>query len=179
MNTPYSTGYSTANLGVTIALDNEKWNRPTPIQPVVAGLSSDQVKDVVSRFVYDHAEHLEYADPLRNYGRTQTFAQTEVKEVVVGLSDEQLIDLIRGLSRTDRQFDLRLDFAREWLKAQTFTQPQFTPNWDDVPDAVMRNVVYEWYGANGALICSVFERNELRPQSMLQVKDAIARATGE
>ena len=58
-----------------------------------------------------------------------------------------------------------IDKEHEQLKSQ-----QSTPNWDDVPDAVMRNVVYEWYAANGALICSIFERNELRPQPMPPVE---------
>ena len=42
--------------------------------------------------------------------------------IVVGLTDKQLIDLIKALSisSTDEQFNARLDFAREWLKAQTF-----------------------------------------------------------
>ena len=42
--------------------------------------------------------------------------------IVVGLTDDQLIDLIKALSisSTDEQFNARLDFAREWLKAQTF-----------------------------------------------------------
>ena len=43
--------------------------------------------------------------------------------IVVGLTDDQLIDLIKALSisSTDEQFNARLDFAREWLKAQTFS----------------------------------------------------------
>lgn len=52
--------------------------------------------------------------------------QNPIEPVVVGLTDEQMVDLIRGLSRTDKQFDLRLDFAREWLKAQTFTNNKAT-----------------------------------------------------
>ena len=49
--------------------------------------------------------------------------QNQPEPVIVGLSDEQLIDLIKALSipSTDEQFNAKLDFAREWLKAQTFS----------------------------------------------------------
>ena len=64
--------------------------------------------------------------------------QNPIEPVVVGLSDEQLEDLVKGLSiaTTDYQFKNRLEFAREWLDAQTFAKPgvgnsDTSSNWDD------------------------------------------------
>ena len=114
------------------------------VKEVVVGLSEDQINelhDAIHRNEYNQVgEYLPYNDVVRNYLKTQTFAHPEAKEVVVVLSDEQLEDLVKGLSiaTTDYQFKKRLDFAREWLDAQTFAKPDVgisdtSPNWDAAP----------------------------------------------
>ena len=108
------------------------------VKEVVVGLSDVQIEHLgrliekcYGKIWTGHAQ-----STIANYLYTQTFTQPE--PVVVGLSDVQVEHLVKGLSiaTTGYQFKNRLEFAREWLAAQTFVKPDVgisdtRPNWDD------------------------------------------------
>lgn len=67
---------------------------------------------------------------------TQWLEQNQPAPYVVGLSGDQVASLADTLNDADYEYHFKSlsEIITEWLKTQTFTQTQFTPNWDDAPD---------------------------------------------
>ena len=104
-----------------------EWLEQNHPEPVVVGLSDKQVVELHQALSIAPPERMPKA-VIKDYLRTQTFTQPEVKEVVVGLSDEQ-VDLLGCLlypaSKTferARECYGYQNAIRDFLKTQTFTQ---------------------------------------------------------
>jgi len=89
---------------------NEKWNKPKPIEPIVVGLSDEQV---ISWCDYiDWEENSYYAEKFTGWLKTQTFAPILKREP---LSDET-IAILWGEEHSGSTQMVR-DFARVIEKA--------------------------------------------------------------
>lgn len=107
-----------------------EWLEQNQPEPVVVGLSDEQVLDLVYYFSHNmHTPPIDTGHALESWLKTQTFVQPEVKEVAVGLSDEQVRDLASVVSSVDYDdfHTTRYDvLIQNYLKTQTFTQPETT-----------------------------------------------------
>jgi hypothetical protein len=101
----------------TLLLMITRWFEKNPIEPIVTGLSDEQVSQFAFRY-YESPIPVRVDIALTNYLKTQTFTQPEVKEVAVGLSDDLLWELVK-------HFDIEHlgDSISNWLKTKTFTPP--------------------------------------------------------
>jgi len=120
-----------------------EWFEKNPVEPVVVGLSDEQVKSFITHWMSGgNNEVMEYHE----WARTQTFAQLDAKEVVVGLSDEQ----IKDFSKNCYVLESRI---KEWLKTQTFAQSQlFEPRWDIIPSHVDEVEIVMNYCQDGMIL---------------------------
>ena len=112
----------------------KEWLEQNPIEPVVVGLSDEQIEQLahetfqfVEEFFCENEDIPvagDYTHHLKSWLKHEDFAQPEVKEVVVGLSDEQVnaFACYYGLSTTE-QSKLRCEL-KKWQKTQTFAQPE-------------------------------------------------------
>lgn len=100
-----------------------EWLEQNPVEPVVVGLSDDNVWSLAEAFVDDNALTMqEMFDSYGEWAKTQAFAQPEVKEVVIGLTDEQIDNLVVWLGVGFVTATKVATRVKEWLKTQTFEQ---------------------------------------------------------
>jgi hypothetical protein len=117
---------ATNKVHVETAIELSKEIEQLKQNPQVVGLSDEQVRDlasVVSSVDYDDFHTTRYDALIQNYLKTQTFTQSEVKEVVVGLSDEQVGYLAAYFVSKDYGFFGEIETViKDWQKTQTFAQ---------------------------------------------------------
>ena len=98
-----------------------EWLEQNPIEPVFVGLTDEQV----TQFIEKYNIHPLIGVHLKDWQKTQTFAQPEVREVPVGISDEQAYDLskmVNNLNGSANEAEIAHSILY-WLEHQIFTQP--------------------------------------------------------
>ncbi len=114
-------------LGTTRVLEAYKetlteWFEKNPQEPVIVGLSDEQLKDCLSKISCGTRQDM--INTFKTWYESQIFVQPEVKEVPVGLSDEQIWDLANHLDGECSSRHNMDKFIKEWAKPQTFVQPE-------------------------------------------------------
>ena len=104
-----------------------KWLEQNQPEPVVVGLTDEQVWELAKKILVADAEVIcatigTYSEAINEYLETQTF--TQVQEVPVGLTDEQVSKLSTELDDLMRPtYDSIERCIEDFLKTQTFARP--------------------------------------------------------
>ena len=105
------------------------WLEQNQPEPVVVGLSDLQIDELHDAIHYNESEntgeYLPYSGVIREYIKTQTFAQVEPIKVPVGLSDKQVEDLASDLAlASDGLCAFYEQELKKWLENQTSSKPE-------------------------------------------------------
>lgn len=101
--------------------DIETWIGESLSEPVVVGLTDEQVDAFAHHYGLSVTDQVKTGIELKKWLKTQTFAQPEVKEVPVGLSEKQVKRLVAYMNVSNEPL---YDDIVTFLDTQTFVQPK-------------------------------------------------------
>jgi hypothetical protein len=96
----------------------DEWFEQNPIKPMVVWLSDEPL--VEFQRAYNASDKECIHEIYKEWAKTQTLAQPEVKEVPVGLSDEQARELLRFYDNSQNESSTRIETYHEWAKTKNF-----------------------------------------------------------
>ena len=147
-----------------------EWLEQNPVEPVVVGLSDEQVHSLAYYIGNGDYDNLKWSISI--WQRGQKFAQPKVKEVPVGLSDAQ-VDSYREkyMSLYDDYQSLLVDKMIADKEIEQLKSQKFSPDWDDAPiPATEATISLSWYNRDGTRLSGKHLFREQRPKPTPQVE---------